>query len=239
MFNIEEMIGRIRDLSNQKTQNQSQAFNTDQTIKNHMQTYWEDLYMAMTEANENWFIKDEPVRKRLSSTDNSIVIDDLYKVIQVEKEYGVNNRILIPEGNLRERNDYCPINDENGRRSPWNYWANRNVFYVAEGKNKLVFYPEESVSGMFLVSYVPDPPDISSAEIKVPVTFGEWIVYSTALTIAIPEEADVRDLEKQRDKWQDRIERYMSKRTINSTQTVVDTGNFRDTYGGGVYGEFL
>lgn len=214
MLNVSKLIKRIRGLTNQRTDDSLSSYFTDDEIKDFMQANFGALYKQMVETSEGYFIKELPFSITDSNTKSFDLPNDFYRVCYIERlSGGFNNPVRIDEISLAEKDQYF----ENYRN--W-YNQSRKIKFYFQG-NKIYFVPDESLIGDYKFFYVPDTPEIDSPDLKIPKDFDQYLVFSTALNIALPEEGDnLKFLSLEYQKWAKYVASWMKDRTNKSPRQI-------------------
>ena len=235
MLNVESMIGRVRALTNQRVSVEDQGFFTDEEIKGFLEQNWYCLHKQMVEARELYFKKEETIQLKNGNQFYNFE-GDFYKILKVDYEYGTGFFLNIPQIGLRDENKY-----ENESSYLWDFpyiQAEENRTsrgYILCGSSQIKIIPRLRAQGKFKIQWIPDSPLIDDPNINLPRGFDNWIVYSTAIDISIPEEGDTRNLEKKQMFWMDKISLWMNDRSNLDPRSIHKKINYHGNSEEGFY----
>lgn len=222
MLDVPRLIRLIRGLANQRVDSSDQGFFSDDEVKEFMQTHWGTLYKKMVKSREKYFVDSKEFLIDASTNVFELPVA-LYKILKLDYMLGGDPLQTIPlkEIDIRDENRYQ--NRTSYREGWFGYeYDDDNLPYRAylwEG-NKIAILPRNTSQGKYLLKYVPDTPLIDSEDIRIPKDFDNYIVYATAITIALPEEGDLKNLKEERAYWSSMIDEWMSDRTQKQARSI-------------------
>lgn len=255
-FDIAPMILKIRGVTNQRVDDAEQGFFSDQEIINYMQDAWASLYYEMVSARKGYFVKNEEfIVGSDSKYSLPFDLFRIYKVqyklgdnnylpieeIDLVDEEWYENRVAldqywgtIPESSRPDRGFVLLNNDLHlfPPSSASGAYRLRYVPKVPDIESTLINPPEMIENPEYDEMSNPDVPQTISNPARqdfffnVPDGFNLWIQWEAALTIGIPEEGDIKNIEKKRNEWMERIKKWMSDRTNNKPRSIKRTVDY-------------
>ena len=222
------MISEVRGLANQRSEVTDQAFFDDNEIKRYLNKSWFDLYNRMVAARENYFEKE--INFNLNETQNDYTLpEDLYKILKLDYSYANNFHRQVEEIQMDEENRYENLYN---RDWPFIYGTEKRVFFFL-GERQIRLLPSDNIQGRYRLKYArryPETTDssgnkllnIEHPDISIPDGFEQWIIYRTALTILLPEEADTKQLKDDMMYWQGRVEDWMKSKSAGQPKKIIE-----------------
>lgn len=233
MLNLVYILKRVRQLTNQRTQVQSQAFFNDSELKEILSGVWRRFYNKLVQARENYFIEETDFVLP-EGADEYEAPQDFYKIKKLDLKISDNNYLTIKEIKLREENRedlgrYIGIPYEAQR-----YQDRRGYYLLNSHTVKIV--PQDISQGTYRLKWVPKAPPIeimndegtlvSNPNIKIPAGFDEWLIFKTAVLAGLPEEGDLKNLKEEFKEVEDEISQWMSDRSQDQTHKIAKVIDF-------------
>ena len=217
ILNVPEMIEQARGLANQRAEITDQAFYTDNEILGYLRKSFVRLYNQMVKARNQWFQVTSVIDNPVYIGDGEYTLPtDFYKLNKLDyKRY--DSWIELIRMNMKSEN----IAEEQypgwwafrtGR--PWTYGdVYEGYFYTGSKTIKVV--PKQLRSYPLRLKWVPEAPvlQMGNTTIDLPSGFEEYIIYQTAITIAVPEEGDLKNLNNEYAKIEAMVGDWMKDRS--------------------------